>query len=228
MVLGVSEGTHRAQTSLGSGVSLGAAFRNKNDSFPGITAKTKAWAANPWRTTLPLSSINAEHQNLLSEVRAALFLAPNPAPRALWTQQSFGVLRAPCGQQVTPQDTFTGQFPACGEQTFPLGMSWGALQGHSSREGCQRCCVPLAQGNSFWAIHVFLLGQEWSLPPSSTENFRESHQKNFPGLVLEGFQGWIHAGSRDRSRAWLDDGHVQHRNFPSLWLIQELIHDFYT
>lgn len=41
MVLGVSEGTHTAQTSLGSGVSLGAAFRNKNYSFPGITAKTR-------------------------------------------------------------------------------------------------------------------------------------------------------------------------------------------
>lgn len=74
-------------------------------------------------------SVNAEHQNLLSEVRAALSLSPVPAPRALGHSKALGspCAEGSCGQKVTPNDTFAGQFPACGQQTFPLGMAWNVM-----------------------------------------------------------------------------------------------------
>lgn len=78
-----------------------------------------------------------------------------------------------------------GQFPACGQQPFPLGMAWdgtGELCGDTGfGEGYQKCCISLARGNSFWVIHVFLLGREQSLPPSSTQNLRENQQNTSQG-----------------------------------------------
>lgn len=129
--------------SLGSGVSLGSAFRNKKFQLSWNYRGNKAWAANPWRTALPLSSINAEHQNLLSEVRAALFLSLNPAPRLFGTAKLWGypVLRVPHGQQVPPEDAFTGAtavpegtISCLWTATLPTGngTGWhgGALWGH--------------------------------------------------------------------------------------------------